>query len=692
MDNSAVPERKILIVDDSAINRSILSDILNDKYTILEACDGIEAIQMIKKHNGDISLMLLDLVMPNMDGFEVLAAMNRSNWIEEIPVIMISAENSPTYVERAFELGVNDFIIRPFNVALVRRRVSNIILLYTKQKNLISLVSQQVYEKEKNNNLMINILSHIVEFRNGESGLHILHVNTITEVLLKRLVQKTDRYNLSFDDIETIVTASSLHDIGKISVPDEILNKPGRLTPEEFEIVKGHSRAGADMLGKMTEYLNEPLVKTAYDICLYHHERYDGKGYPTGKSGDDIPVSAQVVSIADVYDALTSERCYKQAIPHKKAIEMINNGECGCFNPLLLECLSDVSDMLEKELKINSFSKRNLHNVTKMTEEMLHQNKFSSMSSSINALEQSRIKYEFFASISREIQFEYTESPPVLSISEWCTELFNLPSIIVNPFENEKIIEIAGGIEMFNLFKSELRKTSISEPATQFEINMLINGEKRLHRVYCRVNWSNEEQPQIISVIGKVVDIEEDNRKLIALRKEASHDALTNIYNHGYAETLVKEKLKEGVDSKYAMAIMDLDDFKSANDTYGHMFGDTVLKTVADKLLSCTRKDDIVARIGGDEFLLFIEYTADSAMKVVTERIYAALNSVQCGDYNVHVSMGIATTQQTGYDYDALFNAADSALYYTKKNGKSGCNFYNKTMKLSDASFTPIEN
>ncbi len=681
---------KILIVDDSVMNRTILADILEDNFEILEAADGIEAIQMIKKYNNKLSLILLDLVMPNMDGLEVLAAMNSGDWINNIPVIMISSENSPTYVERAYELGATDFINRPFNAYVVRKRIANTIMLYTKQKNLINLVSQQVYEKEKNNNLMINILSHIVEFRNGESGLHILHVNTITEALLKCLVKKTDKYHLNHKDIATIVTASSLHDIGKIAIPDEILNKPGRLTPEEFEVIKTHSEAGANMLSSLTEYLNEPLVSEAHDICLYHHERYDGKGYPMGLSGDDIPISAQVVALADVYDALTSERCYKNAIPQKKALQMIKNGECGCFNPILIECLDDTSDYLEKELKINSSSKKNMNEIKKITNELLIKNEFSVSDNTINYLEQERIKYEFFASISHEIQFEYTVSPSILTISEWCAEKYNFPVVIVNPLTNEKLIRFLSEAAI-DLFKTEIKKTSHDFPLSQFNIELNIDNEVRLHKAYCRTNWSLDDEPKVLSVIGKIVDIEDEHQKMQSLEKQASVDTLTNLYNHGHAKKLINKLLNKR-EKNYALILFDLDNFKDANDNHGHMFGDSVLKCVADTLTESSRKEDISARIGGDEFLIFIEYRDIEILKNIVNRIHSKLSSIKCDSYNVMISAGVATTEKSGYNYDDLFNHADFALYYSKENGKGKYTFHNKNINSVNIGITPIEN
>lgn len=345
---------QLLVVDDSEMNREILKEILGKEYRILEACDGNEALEMLEQYGTEISLVLLDIIMPKMDGFEVLAYMNRDKWIEDIPVIMISSEGSESYIRRAYELGASDYISRPFDTKVVYQRVINMIKLYAKQRRLIHLVTDQIYEKEKNNRMMTGILSQIVEFRNGESGLHVLHINILTQLLLEKLMRKSENYNLSWSQQYMIATASALHDIGKIGIDEKILNKSGKLTKEEFEIMKQHTLIGAQMLDSLEMYHDEEMMKYAYEICRWHHERYDGKGYPDGLKGEEIPISAQVVSLADVYDALVSDRVYKKAYSHEKAMEMILNGECGVFNPILLECLVEIQDKVRKELGIKS--------------------------------------------------------------------------------------------------------------------------------------------------------------------------------------------------------------------------------------------------------------------------------------------------------------------------------------------------
>lgn len=353
----AAPEKllqeksQILLVDDSKMNRMILAEILGDGYHILEAENGQECLEKLRAEARNIALVLLDINMPVMDGFEVLKAMNANHTIEDIPVIMISSEDSDAAIRRSYELGASDYVNRPFDARIVSRRVTNTIKLYAKQRRLVQMVSDQIRARENNTDMLVGVLSHIVEFRNGESGLHVRHIRMITELLLHRLLEISSRYSITAEQQDLIPLASALHDIGKIGIDEKILNKPGKLTPEEFEVMKTHSMLGAQILYDLDNFSEQPLLQTAYEIARWHHERWDGRGYPDGLKGDEIPISAQLVSLADVYDALTSERCYKKAFSHEKAMQMILNGECGAFNPLLLQCLTNIQSDLKVELQ-----------------------------------------------------------------------------------------------------------------------------------------------------------------------------------------------------------------------------------------------------------------------------------------------------------------------------------------------------
>ena len=342
---------QILLVDDSKMNRMILKEILGGDYSILEAENGQECLEKMQAEAGNIALVLLDINMPVMDGFEVLKAMNVNHTIEDIPVIMISSDDSDAAIRRSYELGASDYVNRPFDARIVYRRVTNTIKLYAKQRRLVQMVSDQIRARENNTDTLVGVLSHIVEFRNGESGAHVLHIRIITELLLHRLLEISSQYPITAEQQDNIPLASALHDIGKIGIDEKILNKPGKLTPEEYEVIKTQSMLGAEMLHQLENFNEQPLLQTAYEITRWHHERWDGRGYPDGLKGDEIPISAQLVALADVYDALTSERCYKKAFSHEKAVQMILNGECGAFNPLLLQCLTDMQTDLKVQLQ-----------------------------------------------------------------------------------------------------------------------------------------------------------------------------------------------------------------------------------------------------------------------------------------------------------------------------------------------------
>ncbi len=337
----------LLIVDDSEMNRFLLRNILEEDYRVIEAKDGEEAVRMIDQYHADISMILLDIVMPKLDGFGVLEFMNVNDIVEDIPVIMISSMNEDSAIKRCYELGISEYIKRPFDSEIVKKRVGNIINLYKRQRKLQHEIQAQVEERERNSRIVTSIISHVVETRNGESGPHVIHVEKITEILLDKLTEISDKYPLTKQDKQQISLASALHDIGKIGIDEKIINKPGKLTDEEYEIMKTHTVLGADMINQVLMEEDDPLIHYAYEICRWHHEKWDGRGYPDGLKGNEIPISAQVVSVADVYDALVSERVYKKAFSHEKAIEMILNGECGEFNPLLKQCLIETEDRIQ---------------------------------------------------------------------------------------------------------------------------------------------------------------------------------------------------------------------------------------------------------------------------------------------------------------------------------------------------------
>lgn len=518
--SEVITKQKILIADDSEMNRELLAAILEEEYDIIQVNDGVQAVDCLQRQAEEISLLLLDIVMPHMDGFEVLSYMNKEHWIDAIPVVIISSENSPIYIKRGYDLGATDFIGKPFDANMVLRRSANAILLGAKQRRMTSIVSNQIYEREKSSKLMINILSHIVEFRNGESGLHVLHIQTITEMLLRQLVQKENNiYALSKEQIRMITTASALHDIGKISIPDEILNKPGRLTAEEFAVIKGHSMAGANMLSELPlDQKEEPLVKTAYEICRWHHERYDGGGYPDGLKGEEIPVSAQVVALADVYDALTSERCYKDAYSHEKAIEMILAGQCGAFNPLMLECLLDISSSLKKKMGYKSKERYEQTDLSDIASRF-HDFEMDSSEKIVQQLEFERMRYNFLAEGSRNIVFTYTISPPLLTFNQAGCKRSGITEPSFSPLQSGVLKDL---VEEQSLKRLIRKITQATRETPDVVSNLLLtDGKNPCHyRCQCRVIWTDGAEKGYTGIVGKLTDITDDYMVMENVREE----------------------------------------------------------------------------------------------------------------------------------------------------------------------------
>lgn len=528
VNNAAEKNARILIVDDSEMNRDMLSDMLSDDYDIVEAADGEEALSILKERVYDIDLVLLDIIMPAVDGFGVLDVMKRYHWIDNTPVIMISSETSQSYIRKAFELGVTDYIIRPFDSFIIHKRVSNTLMLYRKQKKLLSALEEQVYENEKNNSMMINVLAHIVEFRNGESGMHVHHIKQLTSILLQNLIEKTDKYHLTENDILLISTASSLHDIGKISIDDKILNKPGRLTAEEFEVIKTHSVIGAEMLKDLYNTHNYPLFDKAYEICRWHHERYDGKGYPDGLKGEEIPISAQVTSLADVYDALTSNRCYKKAFSHEKAMEMILDGQCGAFNPVLLQCLKNCEKQILAELSDSIDTTQDDRLLIRATEELV-ENKISSdkIDFSAHLPIAARDRWNFFSDGSGEIQFEYDAILDVLRLTKYGAKVLGLQELTMHPRGLKQ--GYLGAQNIQTILDAMQSEASLEKPVVKIKKHISLNGPRRWYEIRIRTLWSNEENPKYTGILGRIIDINDSELAIVRPEYRISENDDTEI-------------------------------------------------------------------------------------------------------------------------------------------------------------------
>ncbi len=499
-------KKAILVVDDSAINREVLSDMLYENYKVILCENGEEAVDILYTQRDNIDLILLDIIMPKMNGIEVLRIMSERGWIERIPVIIVSADINADTIRAAYQLGAADYIARPFDESIVLKRVENVISMYIKQKKLVNLVTDQIYENEKNSNLMVAILSHIVEFRNKDSRLHVTNIKTITEILLNRLRDKANnKYKLTYRDVSLISLASALHDIGKMAIPDEILNKPGTLTKEEFEIIKTHSAIGSSMLEEVPIDQGEQLLKYSYEIARWHHERYDGKGYPDGLKGDEIPISAQVVSVADVYDALTNDRVYKKASTHEEAMKMILTGECGKFNPILIECLLDAEHDIYNALhtKKNNPLKKQSEIINKIQAEVQANSDYAYADGIMKDIKVQKEMFTFYWDNTDDYIFEINYKPQILMLSRKLAELVDLDDMIVNPFSDEKVCETMG-LSQIKTIISILDNQNKKEPNFNADIEFNIRGRKKVYSVSAKALWSSNDISNPSTIIGKI--------------------------------------------------------------------------------------------------------------------------------------------------------------------------------------------
>ncbi len=506
---STMDKQKILIADNSQINRMILAELLSDEYEILQAANGCEAVSVISENLDEIELVVLDLVMPVMDGFKTLRVMKERGWLTTVPVIVISS-NDEMFLEEAYKIGVVDYIKRPYNSATIHNRIKNTLALYRKQKQLMGMVEEQIAETEIYSRQMIDALGNIVEFRNGESNLHIHNVQTVSRILLERVAEITDRYELTNRKIMLISTASALHDIGKIAIDEKVLNKPGRLTTDEFEIIKKHSAIGSDMIKAMPEFdkrvKNENgIYKYAYEICRWHHERWDGFGYPDGLKGEEIPISAQVVALADVYDALTSERCYKSAYDHETAVNMILAGECGAFNPLLLNSLSDCSDYLCKIVHGRKNMPGEDTMAFRVTKELIA-DKLNSQDDNEDdkkyLLFFENAKRKFFSNGIKEIQIEYDIDYGMVTVSDYGVRLLNLDSSMI---DMHTFRELSKGNGNYDKLIDMINQTTPNIPIFNGTAYLEHDGKKYKCEVKIMSLWTGDTVLKRKSVVMRII-------------------------------------------------------------------------------------------------------------------------------------------------------------------------------------------
>lgn len=675
--------QRLLIVDDVELNRALLGEMFRTQYQLSEADNGKVAIEILEREHEEIAAVLLDLVMPELDGFGVLDEMIRRGWIGRIPVVMITAESSDSVMQKGYEMGAADIISKPFNPNIVRQRIRNVIEQYSYRNNLESLVWEQTQklrrqsrELRENSIQLVDILSTIIEFKNTESVKHISNIRVLTRILLGELSKSHREYGLTVEMVEAASEAAAMHDVGKIAIPDHILNKPGKLTAEEYEIMKTHTLRGCEILEKIAAVRKLSYYSYCYEICRHHHERWDGRGYPDGLKGDEIPIWAQAVSLADVYDALTSKRVYKDAVASEKAVNMILNGECGVFNPILLECflkiLPRIEESLENDYVEAESEKREPVAVTLPTET---QGVPDVSARTLRLLELERQRYRIMSDLSGEILFEYDLQRGNLTFSEKYQELTGGDLVISNIKEYAWENNIITYKTQENFYRA-LEEVSPENPSCKVQAQINLDGKgMQWYEVYIHSLWDMEYSPICISYLGKLINIDRRKREELRLQKAAERDPLTEIWNR----TVMKEKVTGLISNKTltkgAFCFIDIDDFKKVNDSFGHAFGDSILRRVAQSLRKGIRDTDFVARIGGDEFVMFFLEIGREEVEMRIDCILYEFRK-EFSSYQISTSIGVAMYPEDGQDYNTLMQKADDALYQAKQQGKDKQCFY----------------
>jgi putative two-component system response regulator len=665
----------VLIVDDELINRVILCELFKDSYNVLEAENGVEGLKLIRDRSLHIALVLLDIIMPIMDGFEVLKAMKEEGIIEHIPVIMITAEKGDETAVKGYEYGVSDFINKPFNADIVQHRSKIIIELNEHRNNLedllskeMAVVEEQKVKLEKTNDFVIDALSTIVEFRHNESGTHVKRVRGLTKVILQEVAKRNKSFGLTPERIELLSKASTMHDLGKVAIPDSVLDKPGRLTPEEFELMKRHTTLGAEILETIEYDKEDEFFAASYDIVRHHHERWDGRGYPDKLAGYDISIGAQAVSLADVYDALTNNRVYKPAFSHEEAVAMIVRGECGTFNPLIIECLLTVADNLHKLVEDA------LQNTTTKVRHNEKQEEDTLAVRTVKVFEKERAKQQIISDLSGEIIFEYNYENDALTVSEKALKVLGIPSTIPNfkkQFSHNKLIAKNDIEKIFFILKALNQQNP--DGHVEVKINTVENGQ-RWYDIKFSVLFSATSANT--EIVGRLLDVDEIKTKYENLKEDADFDSLTGVYNrHRFIDMLDTSILVNKELTGYLLFI-DIDNFKKINDNYGHLVGDEVLVQSSQDIRQKIRDKDIICRYGGDEFVIYIQNITRENLENVLKRLCFSTCNIQGKSNVVTKSIGVSAFPADGKTYQELLNKADIAMYQAKNRSKARFIFY----------------
>ncbi len=681
----------VLLVDDQAKDRTQLRQLLSPSYEIVEAADGNEGIQMMETYCLQLAAVLLDVDMPGLDGFEVLQIARQKGWLRSVPVFLIAEDRAEEALERGYELGAMDILTKPFWPQVVRRRVDSMVELFRHRYELEQAVQEQtarIREQDarirKTNKSIMEILSAAIGFRNMDSEVHVRRMRQITRMLLTDVMEHHPEYHLTEEQVERIADLSILHDIGKIGIPDVILNKSGRLTEDEYECMKAHAIYGGELVERMDFQTGEEGRWYCYEICRHHHERWDGSGYPDGLKGEEIPIWVQAVSVADAYEALVSHRVYKEAYTAEEAVQMILYGECGSFNPKILESLQRVSPRLVQEVA-GEAEREHLEKELDGQEPVKAIPKPPELS---NATEEGKLlfdleqeKYRIIAELSEDMIFTYNVLFDSMEFSEKFCKVFQVPAY-VNDYSKRPMPERTFYPEEYEELCRKRQTLTWAVPEMEMDLRLpLPDGGHPWFHLVLHILSDRNDRTRELGYVGKLTNINRIKKEATEWQKRANTDVLTQLYNRAGAHILFEELRQESCQTPLdlTVAFMDIDRFKTLNDTLGHEAGDQILAAFGRSVRHLFRPDDIVSRFGGDEFLV--------VMKGMGDRTFARNKLSQLCHQTVQISsvdkpleisssIGVAFFPRDGKEFDDLLRKADKALYASKHAGRGCLSFY----------------
>lgn len=681
----------LLIVDQQSFDRTFLGELFREDYSVEEASNAFQTAEYLRESAKELKAVLISAAMLEQDEDGICGLLwGKPDEKNDIPVFLITSERINLDTWQRWETMTMDIIEKPFEPAIIRRRVNNAVELYEARKHIKQVIGdelaslrKQTYKKRDMNNAIIDMLSSVIEFRSGESGEHVGRIRSLTRMILNRLKENKIYPGLTDEEIDMISEASAMHDIGKISIPEHILNKPGPLTAEEYEEMKKHTLYGCAILASLPFFQEEEVFQYAYEICRHHHDRWDGTGYPDGIRGNEINLAAQVVAVADVYDSLVSERVYKKAYSHQKAIRMIKEGECGSFNPKILKCFYEIAD--EAHEKLYSSRRENL-----LREEEGYSPSFSMGSlkniqeerisdKALWLLERERQKFTWLTELSDEILFDYDKVADTIEFSEKYKEVFGGNLEVCSAREFIKNSPYATEKERIRI-QEQMKKLDLDQPGVSLEVQLQTKNGVEWFDFVVRGIWSGEE---CVGYFGRLSSIEHLKGETLKWKKQAMQDYLTGLCNRQALENAVQEmlQLKKEV---FSLMMLDVDNFKAVNDTKGHLVGDELLKEIAAILTGKFRESDLIARLGGDEFCALLRGVVnEKVLSAKAEEICQTTAGELAKKYGVDIScsIGFSFYPADGEEGSLLLRKADKALYEAKKRGKGCYVFYHEALE-----------